>query len=153
MSGEIEAQARLLVRQAFVVAPLARLDQLRLRVGVLGAVIAEERNLRRRPLGSLGLIERNTDGGEQACAPLVDRVECASPNQRLDRAPARDALVDAAAEIEKVGERTAAFACRDNRLDRRLSRALDAAETIADLLLVDRLEPVVTRVDVGRQHG
>ena len=34
-----------------------------------------------------------------------------------------------------------------------MSRALDAAETIADLLLVNGLEAVVGRVDVGRQNG
>ena len=118
MSGEIEAQARLFVGKAIVVAPLARLDQLRLRGSVLVAVIAEEGNLRRRALGLLGLLEHNSDGSEQARAPRVDRVEGASPDQRFDRAPVHGALVDAAAEVEKVGEWAAAFACRNNRLDR-----------------------------------
>ena len=38
---------------------------------------------------------------------IVDRVERAAADQRLDRAPVDDALVDALAEIEQVLERTA----------------------------------------------
>ena len=85
---------------------------------MLVAVIAEERNLRRRALGLLGLLERNPDGSEQARAPRVDCVERAGTDQRFDRAPVHGALVDAAAEVEKVSEWAAAFACRNNRLDR-----------------------------------
>jgi hypothetical protein len=96
------------------------------------------------------MVERGADRREQACAPRVDGIESAGTDQRLDGAPIDAALVDAAAKIEQVGERTHG-AHRDDRLDRGPAGALDPAQAVADVLAVDRLETVVRRVDVRRQ--
>src|SRR6266567_9305835 len=141
MTRQIEAQARLLVGQALAVDPLPGFDQLRSSRRVLVGVIAKERDLRGGSLGFFGELQRGTNRREQARPPLVDRVERAGTDQRLDRAPVDGALVDAAAELEQIDKRSG-LARLDDRLDRRLPGPLDAAEAIANVLFVDRCETV-----------
>src|SRR4029079_11512857 len=112
--------------------PLARGDQGRC-CRSRAAFFTEQRHLRGRTLGPLAMIERSADRYEQACAPCVDGIERAGTDQRLDGPSIDAALVDAAAEIEQVGERRFR-ARRDDRLDRGAAGTLDSAQAVADTL-------------------
>ena len=74
---------------------------------------------------------------------IVQGIEGAGADQGLDDAAIDHALVHAPAEIKKVAERSVHGAGGNDGLDRGLTGALDAAETVANALRVDRLEAVI----------
>ena len=152
MSRQVVPETRLFVREPLALAPLAH-DRERMAGRGAAGVVAEQRHLGRRALGALGVIHRWPHRRDQARPARVDRVERTGANERLDGAPVHRALVDAAAELEQILERSAGAARRGDRLDRRLPGALDAAQSVADAGRVYRLEAVVRGVDVRRQHG
>ena len=100
MSGEIEAEACLFVREALAFAPFAGHDQRRSGGGAVASLLAEERHLSRGALGFFCVLQRRADRGKQARAPRIDRVECAGANECFDRASIDVALVDAPRKIE-----------------------------------------------------
>src|SRR5450631_2721396 len=151
MPRQVEAEARLLLHQSLGLGPFARRNQRRAGRASVASVLAEQQYLRRGAVCVLGAIERRADRGQQARAPRLDAVERAGADQRLDRAPVDETLVDAAAEVEQIDERTL-LAGGDDRFRRGPPGALDAAESVADATLVDRLETVARCVDVRRQH-
>ena len=115
------------------------------------ALGAEQRVLHGGHARLLGAFDGDTRRGEQTGAVVVDAVEGAGTDQRLQHAPVDDALVHAPAELEQPPEGPALPARVDDRLDGRFAGALDGAQSIADRGLPDRHEAVVRSVDVGRQ--
>jgi hypothetical protein len=94
--------------------------------------------LQRIALGLLGRLKGDAHRGHQAGTALVDGIEGAGPDQRLDDAAVGDALVDAPAEIEQVREIAAFLAGARDGADGRLAGALDGAQPVADGLRIDR---------------
>ena len=150
MPAQIDAQAGFFVRQLFAQAPARHIgglhDQHR-----IGFVVAEQAVLVRRARMLVGARQRRIHAGHQRGAMIVDAVECAGTDQRLDGAPVDDALVHAPAEVEQVLER-AVRARLDDAVDRRLACALDRAQPVGDGLFVNRREHVARAVHVRRQH-
>ncbi len=126
MPGQVEADRGFLVLQPLGVGPVARGDEADGRV--VRRLFAEQRDLRRVGRRALGGLERDADRRQQRGAARLDRVERAGAHQRFHGAPVDRALVDAPAEIEEIAKRAARRARGDDRLDRRLAGALDAAQ-------------------------
>src|SRR5205823_1819739 len=97
-----------------------------------------------------GRLQRDAHRREQLVAMVIDGIEGARANQRLDDAPVRHALVDAAAKVEQVAKRTTGCARLENRRQRRLAGALEGAQPVAYGARVHRLETDAAGVDVGR---
>ena len=83
MPGQVEAERRLLVREALGVGPVARRHE---RDRGPRRFLAEQRHLRGARLGALRRVERDADRCEQRGASRLDRVERAGSDQRLDHA-------------------------------------------------------------------
>ena len=79
-------------------------------------------------------------------------MECASANQRLDRAAIDDTPIDARTEIEQIDERCVGPR-GDDHLNRILAGALDRPQAIADFTLTDRFEAIAGQIDIRRQHA
>ena len=152
MAGEVEAERRLLLAQLHAAIPGRGLGQrdLRTRLGLAGA---EQGHLLRVALALLGRGDRDADPGQLPCAVFVEPVERTGACQRLDHPSVDQPLVDARTEVEHVAERAGLRARGRDRIDRRLTGALDRAQPEADGLPVDRHEAVLAAVHVGRQHG
>src|SRR5438552_3680192 len=95
MSGEIEPEARLFVRESLAFGPFAGGDQRWSPGHSLAFLLAEERHLGGGTLGFFGVLQRRSDGGKQARAASFDSVKGAGANQCFDRAPIDVPLVDA----------------------------------------------------------
>ena len=117
------------MREALAVAPLAHDRERRAARGTLAGIFAEQRDLCRRTLCALRVVDCRADRCDQGRAPRFYAVERACADQRLDGTPVDRALVDAPAEIEQIAEGSAGVACRSNGLDGRLSRAFDATQS------------------------
>jgi hypothetical protein len=114
---EVEAERRLLEREALLDAPLARGDERRLLAArAVRVAVVEERVEQAALVGVRGLrlgpVERQAGAREQRRARRVDAVERAGLDQRLDDAAVDAAAVDARAEVEQARERTALLARR-----------------------------------------
>ena len=120
----------------------------------LGAAVKniEQAGLHGVALGLFGGFHGDADRGHQACAVVVERIECPGADQRFDGAPVDHALVNAQAEIKQILERPALIARPDQRIDRLLSRALDRPQTVADGAAVDRHEAVLRGIDVRAEQ-
>src|SRR5207253_2144743 len=107
---EVEAERRLLEREALLDAPLACRDERRLlAAGAVRVAVVEERVEQAALIGvrrlRLGPVEREARAGEQRRARRIDAVERAGLDQRLDDAAVDAAAIDARAEVEQAGER------------------------------------------------
>src|SRR5687768_3347185 len=113
---------------------------------------AEQRRLsavtlvvRARGMGEDGLGAREDRG------PVgLDRLQRAGAGEAFELAAVEQAGVDPAREILKAGKRAAAPTLRDQRFHRFLADALERAERVADLSVLDR-EMRLAGVDVGGQ--
>ena len=112
----------------------------------------EQAGLHRVALGLLGEFHGDADRGQQLVAVVIDAVEGAGLDQRLDGAAVDHALVAALAEVEQVRERPAGFARLEDDIDRLLAGALDRPQPVADRAAVDRLETVIRGIDVRPEH-
>src|SRR5205085_541429 len=121
-----EAERALLEREPLLDAPRRRGDERRLlrarAVRVLVGTEVEEAALVGVRRLRVGPVEGEADAREQHRALGMERVEGARLDQRLDDAAVDAAAVDPRAEVEEAGERAAARARGDDRLDRALAR-------------------------------
>jgi hypothetical protein len=103
MAGKEEAERRLFLHQALALSPARYLDIVH-GIFLRAAARVEQPALQGVALGLLGRFERDAGRRQQLGAMIVDAVEGAGADQRLDHPPVHHALVDAAAEIEQVAE-------------------------------------------------
>ena len=145
--AEVQAQRGLLVGERLQQLPRPGIDQ---RHFMHTGLVAEQAVLRRIGLRALGLRQRCRHGSECAGAVRMQLVERTGLDQRFNGATVDRLRIDATTEVEQIPERTA-FAARAQDLDHRaLASALDAAETVADGLAINRHEAVFTEVHVRR---
>ncbi|MNX86730.1 hypothetical protein D3C86_1186250 [compost metagenome] len=149
---EVVAERLLFLLQRALGRPARLVEQFR-PVGIAGvAHQVEQRHLIGRLRLLLGRFHGDGHRGQQLASVVIEAVERASADQRLDRAAIDLPAVHALAEVEQVRERLFLAGAQDV-LDGALPRALDAAQPVADGPGIGRGEAVFAGVDVGRQHG
>src|SRR5687768_9215458 len=129
MPRQVEPEREFLILQPFAIGPARHIGKDN---GGRGLRVTEEADLVRAPAGLLRAFHRGPDRSEEPPAMIVQCIERACPNQRLDDAAVHDALVYAMAQIEQVLERSAGSTGLDDVLDRRFAGAFDRAQAIAD---------------------
>ena len=149
VTGQVEAEHCLLCGEALLVGPRRALDQ-RL-AWRRHWVVTEQAGLVGVGFGLLCGLHRQSDRRDHGRPLAVQGVERAAADQRLNGAAVGQTAVDPQAEVEQAGERPGLAARGHQTQDRALAHALDAAESVAHLVAVDRHEAVVGGVDVRRQ--
>ena len=152
-------------RMAAQVEPERRTLVLQLLADVPGRCVGQRRWGLRRPAGATeqtalvgiarGLLGRphgDAHRCQEARTIVVDTVESPGLDQRFDHPAVHQPPLDARAEVEQIAERPILIARPQNARDGRLTGALDRAQPVADADGIDRHEPVVAGVHVGRQY-
>ncbi len=96
--------------------------------------VAEEVHLLARAVarGGGGVAQQQVDGGEGLRAVAVERVEGPGLDQAFELAAVEAARIEAAGEIEEIGEGAVRLALRDELAHRLRADALDRGQRIAD---------------------
>ncbi len=164
MAGKEKTERRLFIHQSLTLAPISNVQ-----VGgrfVASICAIEQASLHRVTLSLFRRIHRQVNGCQKFRAMGVDRIKRAGTYQCLDHTLVHHTFVDAATEIEQIGECAAAsrraararlyarlFAHSLNRRQRCLSGSLDRAKAVTDCFGIDWTKAYAADVDVRRQKS